>query len=233
MSRIPNGRRIGHQRKERPHYQYHEDTRAPTKVAHSNDQNQAKSFQNWCTDYFPVQQRIMDHHENQCRQNWFFSRDAASQVIGVRWPKIIRNIELYEKTGVEKRSSIVKRRGLSWLGHLLRLDEETTAKEALSEYLCNLEQKCGTRKTCWIHIIKNDLQHLETKDEKKLAQHLNVLNGDRKYYFSILLWTFINFIMMDWICASALCFNNCKRKDSNSKRLKYYCLPRENSEIQS
>ena len=69
MSRIPNGRRIGHQRKERPHYQYHEDTRAPTKVAHSNDQNQAKSFQNLCTDYFPVQKRIMDHHENQCRQN--------------------------------------------------------------------------------------------------------------------------------------------------------------------
>ena len=41
--------------------------------------------------------------------------------MGVRWLKIKKNKELFEKTGAE--SSIVKSRRLSWLHHLLRLDE--------------------------------------------------------------------------------------------------------------
>lgn len=41
--------------------------------------------------------------------------------MGVRWLKIKKNKELFEKTDAE--SIIVKRRRLSWLHHLLRLDE--------------------------------------------------------------------------------------------------------------
>ena len=47
-----------------------------------------------------------------------FQWKLLRQVRGVRWPKIFNNKELYEKTGVEKRSSIVKRRRLSGFGHL-------------------------------------------------------------------------------------------------------------------
>ena len=43
----------------------------------------------------------------------------------------------------------------------------------------------------------------------------------------------MNFIMVNWLSSSALCFNNYKSKDSNGEKLKYYCLPRENPEIQS
>ena len=39
--------------------------------------------------------------------------------------------------------------------------------------------------------------------------------------------------MVNWFCSSALCFNNYKSKASNGNKLKYYRLPRENSEIQS
>ena len=39
--------------------------------------------------------------------------------------------------------------------------------------------------------------------------------------------------MVNWFCSSALCFNNYKSKDSNGDNLKYYRIPRENSEIQS
>ena len=64
-----------------------------------------------------------------------FQQKLLGQFMGVRWLKIVKNTGLYEKAGVEKWSSIVKERRLSWLGHLLRLAEETPAKKALAEYL--------------------------------------------------------------------------------------------------
>ena len=101
--------------------------------------------------------------------------------MGVRWPKIV-NTELYQKTGVEKWTSIVKKKRLSWLGHLLRLDEETPAKKTLAEYVRKVKKKCGRRKTCWTDIIKSDFQYLNIYDETKLPQHLNVLIGGRKLW---------------------------------------------------
>ena len=58
-----------------------------------------------------------------------------------------KNKELYEKTGVEKWSSILQRRRLSWLGHFLRLDEETPTKKALAECLRKIKKNCGRRQT--------------------------------------------------------------------------------------
>lgn len=39
------------------------DARAPTKVAHSNHKNKAGLFGSLYLEYFPAQQRIMDHHK--------------------------------------------------------------------------------------------------------------------------------------------------------------------------
>ena len=87
-------------------------------------------------------------------------------------------------------SIVKKRRLLSWLGHLVRLDEESPAKKALDEYLCKVKKKCGRRKTCWTDIIKSDFQYLNINDMTKFLQHLNFLSGDRK------LWTTLNQHMM-------------------------------------
>ena len=100
----------------------------------------------------------------------------------MRWPKIVKNTELYEKTDLEKWSSIVKKIRLSWLGHLLRLDKETLEKKALAEYLHKVKKKCGKRKTCWIDIIKGDFQYLNIHDKTKLLQHLKFLSRDRKLW---------------------------------------------------
>ena len=97
-----------------------------------------------------------------------FQRKLLRQVMGVAWPKIRKSKEYYKKTGAEKWSNLVKRRRLSWLGHLLRLDEETQAKKTLAENLRKVKKKCGRRKTCWIDIIKKNFQHLNINDETKL-----------------------------------------------------------------
>ena len=38
--------------------------------------------------------------------------------------------------------------------------------------------------------------------------------------------TFINFILVNWVCSSALRFSNYKSKDSNCEKFKYYRLLR-------
>ena len=62
-----------------------------------------------------------------------FHRRLLRKVLNVKWPRIIRNNVLYEAAKVEKWSKIIKRRRLSWLGHLLRLDKQTPARLALKE----------------------------------------------------------------------------------------------------
>ena len=116
--------------------------------------------------------------------------------MGVRWPKKVKNTELYEKTIVEKWSSITKKRRFSWLGHLLKLDQETPAKKALAEYLLKVKKKCGRRKTCLIDIIKSDFQYLNITDETKLLQHLNVLSGDRKLWKTLTQYLLLNATVM-------------------------------------
>ena len=107
-----------------------------------------------------------------------------------------KEYKLYGKTGVEKWSSIVKKRRLSWLGHLLRLDEERTAKKALAEYLRKVKKKCGRRKTCCIDIIKSNFKYLNINDEKKLLQHLDVLSGDRKLWKTLTQHMMLNTTVM-------------------------------------
>ena len=70
-------------------------------------------------------------------------------------------------TGVEKGSSIVKKRRLSWLGHLLRFDQELPAKKTLAEYLRKVKKKSGRRKNCCIDIIKSNFQYLNINDEAR------------------------------------------------------------------
>ena len=76
-----------------------------------------------------------------------FQRRLMRQVVGVRWPKVMKNDELYQLTKAEKWSVIIKKRRLSWLGHMLRLNEETPVKKALEEYLRKIKKKKGKRKT--------------------------------------------------------------------------------------
>ena len=71
-------------------------------------------------------------------------------------------------TKAEKWSVTVKKRRLSWLGHILRLNEETSVKRTLKEYLRKIKKKKEKRKTCWIDVIKKDFEWLQIKNEEEL-----------------------------------------------------------------
>ena len=56
-----------------------------------------------------------------------FQRRHLKKILGVHWPKIITNIELYTKTQTEEWSITIQRRYLNWLSHLMILHPETPA----------------------------------------------------------------------------------------------------------
>ena len=87
-----------------------------------------------------------------------FHRKQLRYAIGVRYPRTMSNEVLYEVTKVEKWSRTIKRRRLNWLGHLMRLPQNTAARLALNEHLRTTKNKQGRPKTTWMKTIKKDLE---------------------------------------------------------------------------
>lgn len=64
-----------------------------------------------------------------CIQRRFLRR-----LLGVRWPKVMSNKKINEKTKQKPWSEMIKRKAMRWLGHLLRLNKDTPARRALNEF---------------------------------------------------------------------------------------------------
>ena len=72
----------------------------------------------------PVQMRNIDT----------FHRRQLRIVIGVRYPQIITNADLYRRTGSQPVSALIRLARLKLLGHICRLPGEAPAQEAMSAY---------------------------------------------------------------------------------------------------
>ena len=124
-------------------------------------------------------------------ENWAITKTMAAGIdafhrrllrysLGVTYPKIMKNKKLYDLTKVEPWSKTIKRRRLNWLGHLMRLDPETPARQALQESLrSGSRRRVGNPGTTWLGMIKDDL--------KTVNISLNLSNPDRTIKQLILL----------------------------------------------
>ena len=65
-----------------------------------------------------------------------FHRKMLRRVINIFWPKVNANERLYEKTGTMTWSTIIRKRRLNWLGHLMRLDKKRQLDVHFSNH-CN------------------------------------------------------------------------------------------------
>ena len=105
------------------------------------------------------------------------------EVLNIKWPNVVTNIELYQITNVEKWSYIIRKRRLSWLGHLMRLDIETPARIALAEYCKVVKKIVGSHKLTWIELVTKDLQNsrlnLDTKSDSVLFEQLAQICSNR------------------------------------------------------
>ena len=77
-------------------------------------------------------------------------------------------------------SITIKKRRLSWAGHLMRLNEHTPARIALNKFAEPHKNKVGRPKTTWLATIKRDLkEHEMPKDNQEFIMRLWEMTSDR------------------------------------------------------
>ena len=73
-----------------------------------------------------------------------FHRRQLRYALGIKYPRVITNHQLYDVTKWEPWSIVTERRRLSWLGHLMRLNPETPARQSFKEALRPVKRKPGS-----------------------------------------------------------------------------------------
>ena len=102
-----------------------------------------------------------------------YHRRLLRYAINFKWPKKISNDELYEKTKAIPWSRVIKKRRLTFLGHMMRRDEKTPVRIALKEALQPTDGKRGRPKNTWLKTIAKDLRGII--DINKTEESLNKL----------------------------------------------------------
>ena len=90
--------------------------------------------------------------------------------IGIKYPRVITNQQLYDLTQFEPSST--EHRRLSWLDeHLIRLNPETPARQSFIEALRPEKRKPGRPPTTWITTTQTDLT------ERGIYINMRVINA--------------------------------------------------------
>ena len=82
------------------------------------------------------------------------------RLLGITWRDKVENENIRKKTGSRKLEDIIKERRLSWLGHVLRMDNSRTAREATHWELRGYKRKPGRPRKSWVDVIKRDLRQM-------------------------------------------------------------------------
>lgn len=91
-----------------------------------------------------------------------FQRRLLRQILKIHYPDIISNENLYKKAKQKPWSDIIRKRRLSWIGHLLRLPENTPARQALKTYLNPAKRPQGRPKLNWVTQVQKDLKNIRS-----------------------------------------------------------------------
>lgn len=87
-----------------------------------------------------------------------FHRRQLRQILGIRWPNIIKNNVLYRITGTTSLEDIIRNSRMRLLGHCLRLPIETPAQEAMEHYYQASNGRRGRPRTSLPVVLNEDLK---------------------------------------------------------------------------
>ena len=115
-----------------------------------------------------------------------YHRRLLRYALNLKWPKKISNEELYRKTKVTRWSAVIKKRRLTFLGHMMRRGENTPVRIALKEALKPTVGKRGRPKNTWLKTIAKDLRGSEfeiniSKPEETLQKLVNITEDRVKW----------------------------------------------------
>jgi len=110
-------------------------------------------------------------------------RKLLRNILGIRYSanNWISNDELYEKTNQLRWSQTIRKRRISFFGHVCRLEEKTPAQVALKEAERPVKRTRGRAPTTYLATIKKDFYKLNISSLKDAA----VIAQNREGYQSI------------------------------------------------
>ena len=111
-----------------------------------------------------------------------FQRCLLRQILKVYYPRTITNKYLYEKTQLQPWSKSAKVKRLKWIGHVLRLPQESPAPTALREALTKVKKPKGGQIATWISIANKQLKELDVPN----FEIAGVIAQDRKLWSSLI-----------------------------------------------
>lgn len=114
-----------------------------------------------------------------------FQRTLLRRTFKIFWPDKVSNMELYVRAGMTEWSREVKKRRLKWLGHLLRLPEETPARQALHQAMLPVKRPRGKPKTTWVSLIRKELAEINIDFCINNMSHVVTLANDRAVWNSL------------------------------------------------
>jgi hypothetical protein len=121
-----------------------------------------------------------------------FHRRQLRYAMGIIYPRKISSKKLYRLTNQEPWSRKIKRRRLSFFGHLCRLPEGTCARKSLAEAIKPIKYKRGKPKTTWLKRVQDDLNTvlINKLDLKKhptdFHQRILQIAADREQYKTLI-----------------------------------------------
>ena len=134
---------------------------AANKLKHlfSNKDVKTKLFKSYITPTFLYNFELWTLTNNMQRKlDSFQRRIIRTFVLNVRWPTIVKNEEILNKTKLEPWSIIIGKRRLKWYGKIARLDPSTSACSTLHHALEEFRRHRGRPPKTWLSIMKQQLR---------------------------------------------------------------------------
>ena len=99
----------------------------------------------------------------------FQRRILRTHVLNVRWPKVIKNEDVYRLTKAKPWSTEISERRLKWFGHMIRLPPCSPAQQAYRIAKMSTTRPRGKHQTTWMSVITQQLrEHNMTIAEAEL-----------------------------------------------------------------
>jgi len=89
------------------------------------------------------------------------SSQVPEETVGTTWRDKVRNEDIRKKTGSRKLEDIIKERRLRWLGHVLRMDNTRTARQATHWELRGYKRKPVRPRKNWVDVIKREFKNID------------------------------------------------------------------------
>ena len=137
-----------------------------------------RTFQAYVSSVFLYNSEVWTLTEKLNHNIDVFQRKLLRKILDIKWTRRLSNVKLYEYAKSEPWSKTIKRRRLSFLGHVMRLHPETPARRALAEFLRPVKRPQGRPTKTWFECVKNDLKEMDiTIKDKKPHEVINILEN--------------------------------------------------------